>query len=113
LIERKEAVAALPYSLMLRIRRRGYDMPHRQREAAHEHLAARVEEFVRREYERCRPGDTFDALKRRAVFEKDSKGLLRDWLEVGRRRVAAGCDAEMPACSVAARARSVGGRFAN
>jgi hypothetical protein len=77
-------------------------MPHPQHAVLDEHLEARVEEFVRREYERCRPKDTFDALKRRAVYEKDSKGLLRDWLEVGRRRIAGETSAETPAYSIAA-----------
>jgi hypothetical protein len=64
-------------------------MPHLPDEAFDEDFPSRVEDYVRREYERCRPEDTFDALKRRARYEKDSKGLLRDWLEIGRWRVAA------------------------
>lgn len=38
------------------------------------------------EYERCHPEDSFEALKRRACFSKEDKGLLRDWLAVAERR---------------------------
>jgi hypothetical protein len=63
---------------------------------------ARLEAFVRCEYERCRPRDTFGDLQRRARFDKDSRGLLKHWLEVGRRRIAADWEAEESACSEAA-----------
>ena len=42
---------------------------------------ARLESWVRMEYERRHPGDSFEDLKRRARFSKEDKGLLREWLE--------------------------------
>lgn len=40
----------------------------------------RLEARVRADYERANPGDSFDALKRRAGFSKEDKGRLRQWL---------------------------------
>lgn len=45
-----------------------------------------LESWVRAEYERCHPQESFDDLKQRAQFSKEDKGLLRDWLEVAERR---------------------------
>jgi len=44
--------------------------------------------WVRAEYERCHPQDSFDDLKRRAFFSKEDKGLLREWLQAAARRSA-------------------------
>jgi hypothetical protein len=46
---------------------------------------ARIEAAVCEQYERFRPYDTFADLKRRARYEKDSKGLLKHLLEIARR----------------------------
>jgi hypothetical protein len=100
LIERKEPVAKRSYSVLVLLMR--IEMPRLQHDAFDDELQARVEDYVRREYERCRPNDTFEAMKRRARFEKDSKGLLRDWLEAGRRRIAAEADAEQSTYAAAA-----------
>lgn len=48
----------------------------------------RLEDLIRHDYARSRPGDTLDGLKRRARFSKGDAGLLRDWLEVAQRRAA-------------------------
>jgi hypothetical protein len=48
-----------------------------------------LEALIRLDYERARPGDTLEDLKRRARFSKRDKGLLGDWLAVARRRAAA------------------------
>ncbi len=48
-----------------------------------------LEVLIRDDYARSRPGDTLEDLKRRARFSKGDAGLLRDWLEVARRRAAA------------------------
>lgn len=42
----------------------------------------RLQSLIRSDYERCRPDDTFDDLKRRARFSKEDKFLLRDWMKV-------------------------------
>lgn len=39
------------------------------------------ESLIEAEYERCRPGDTFADLKRRARFSKEDQGLLKDWMK--------------------------------
>ena len=41
-----------------------------------------LEALIRRDYERCHPGDTLDDLKRRAAFSKEDRGLLRDWMAI-------------------------------
>lgn len=41
---------------------------------------AAQEAFVRAEYDRCHPDDSFDDLKRRARFSKEDQGLLSEWL---------------------------------
>lgn len=38
------------------------------------------ETLISAEYDRCHPGDSFEALKRRARFSKEDKGLLMDWM---------------------------------
>jgi hypothetical protein len=58
-------------------------------EAAEERLDE-LEALIRLDYERARPGDSLEDLKRRARFSKRDKGLLGDWLAVARRRVGAG-----------------------
>lgn len=45
-----------------------------------------LESLVDRDYARCHPGDSFAALKRRARFSKEDKGLLADWLDLALRR---------------------------
>ena len=40
------------------------------------------EDLVRAPYDKTHPGDTFDDLQRRARFDKQDKGLLRDWMAV-------------------------------
>lgn len=57
------------------------------------------ESWVRVEYERCYPQETFEDLKHRARFSKEDKALLRQWLEVAER-----CDR----CAARASAASVG-----
>ena len=51
-----------------------------------------LESLIRRDYERCHPGDTLDDLKRRAAFSKEDRGLLRDWMS-HRKRCGAGLSA--------------------
>lgn len=41
---------------------------------------AHLESFIRAEYERCHPDDTFEDLKRRARFSKEDQGLLQEWM---------------------------------
>jgi hypothetical protein len=41
-----------------------------------------LESLIRRDYERCHPGDTLDDLKRRAAFSKEDRGLLREWMAI-------------------------------
>lgn len=53
-------------------------------------LRAQYEAAVRAEYERCHPGDTFDALKHRAQFSKEDQGLLRDWMIAAAQRLGRG-----------------------
>ena len=45
----------------------------------------RLDALIRAEYERCRPDDTFEDLKRRAGFSKEDRCLLRDWRAVAKR----------------------------
>jgi hypothetical protein len=46
-----------------------------------------LEAWIRERYERIRPGDTFEDLKRRAPFDRQDAGLLRDWIRVARKAV--------------------------
>ena len=48
----------------------------------------KTEDLLRAEYERCHPGDTFEALKRRSSFSKEDRRLLEDWREAILSRVA-------------------------
>lgn len=45
-----------------------------------------LEELIRAEYEDTHPGDTFDAFKTRAAFDKYDMGLLNDWLAAAAER---------------------------
>lgn len=44
--------------------------------------------LIRADYERFHRGETFEALKHRARFSKEDKGLLRDWMAVAAQRAA-------------------------
>ncbi|MEW9617871.1 hypothetical protein AB3G45_29130 [Shinella sp. S4-D37] len=48
----------------------------------------RLESLVRADYDRSHPGDTFDDMKRRAVFAREDRGLYRDWLAIAAARSA-------------------------
>ena len=50
---------------------------------------AYLESLIRDDFERSHPGETLDDVKRRALFTKEDKGLLRDWMAVAARRAAA------------------------
>ncbi|MCS3725335.1 hypothetical protein [Bradyrhizobium betae] len=41
-----------------------------------------LESLIRKDFERCHPGETLDDVKRRASFSKEDKGILRDWMAV-------------------------------
>jgi hypothetical protein len=56
---------------------------------------AYLESLIREDFERCRPGERLDDVKRRASFSKEDKGLYRDWLAVAGARAAA-ASAAMP-----------------
>lgn len=68
------------------IARNGYSRPvgplDPQDRAAHEAL-------IRDDYARCHPGEDLDALKARAVFTKEDKGLYADWMALAVVRAAA------------------------
>ena len=49
-----------------------------------------LEAAIRSDYERLHPGDSFDAFKRRAVFDKNEKGLLQSWMALAAQRRAGG-----------------------
>ena len=38
-------------------------------------------------YERTRPDSTFDDLRRRAAFDRQDAGLLRDWIKAPRKAI--------------------------
>ena len=46
------------------------------------HRRLSYESLIRADYERCRPDDSFEDLKRRARFSKEDQGLLRDWMAI-------------------------------
>lgn len=46
-----------------------------------------IEAVARAAYERCHPDDTFEDLKRRSRFNKEDRGLLRDWLAFAEARM--------------------------
>ncbi|MGX9429572.1 MULTISPECIES: hypothetical protein [unclassified Bradyrhizobium] len=52
---------------------------------------AHLESLIREDFERCHPGETLADLKRRASFSKEDRGLLRDWMAVGRSRRSSLC----------------------
>lgn len=43
---------------------------------------ASLEEFIRADFARCHPGETLEDIKRRALFSKEDKGVLRDWMGI-------------------------------
>lgn len=49
-------------------------------------LGPELEDLVRAEYERTHGGDTFDALRARARFDKHDKGQLLLWLAIAAER---------------------------
>lgn len=60
-----------------------------------------LEALIGAAYARCHPGETLDDLKRRAVFSKEDKGLLRDWLMAAMawQRACAPAPADRPAAA--------------
>jgi hypothetical protein len=50
-------------------------------------LSPELEEWIRQRYERLLPDDMFDDLKRRAAFDRQDAGLLRDWIRAAREAV--------------------------
>lgn len=48
--------------------------------------SAELEELIRADYERSHPGDTLEALKVRAKFDKHDKGQFSLWLSVAATR---------------------------
>jgi hypothetical protein len=49
---------------------------------ANEAERAYLESLIREDFERCRPGETIEDVRRRASFSKEDKGLLRDWMAI-------------------------------
>lgn len=48
-----------------------------------------LESLIRDDFERSHPGETLDDVKHRALFTKEDKGILRDWMAVAASRAAA------------------------
>ena len=48
-----------------------------------------LESLIRDDFEQCHPDDSLDDMKRRSVFSKEDRGLLRDWMSVATARAAA------------------------
>jgi hypothetical protein len=48
-----------------------------------------LESLIRDAFERSHPDETLDDIKRRAVFSKEDRGLLRDWMAVAAAEAAA------------------------
>ncbi|HEU5016591.1 MAG TPA: hypothetical protein VFT69_01315 [Pseudolabrys sp.] len=48
-----------------------------------------LESLIREDFEQLRLGETLEDLKRRAVFSKEDRGLLRDWMAVAAARAMA------------------------
>jgi hypothetical protein len=46
------------------------------------------ESLVAQDYDRCHPGDSFEAMKLRARFSKEDQGLLRQWMAIAAVRAA-------------------------
>ncbi|MDN5927282.1 MAG: hypothetical protein L0I29_09430 [Hyphomicrobiales bacterium] len=42
--------------------------------------------LIARDYERCHPGDSFEAMKLRACFSKEDQGLLKQWMAIAAAR---------------------------
>ena len=49
---------------------------------------ARHESLVASDYDRCHPGDSFEAMKLRARFSKEDQGLLKEWMALAAARAA-------------------------
>lgn len=58
-----------------------------------------LESLIRADYERARPDDALEDLRRRARFSRPDKALLRDWMAVAARRAAADAQPIPPARS--------------
>lgn len=43
---------------------------------------AHLESLIRDDFERCHPEDSWADIKRRSVFSKQDRGLLRDWMAI-------------------------------
>jgi hypothetical protein len=50
---------------------------------------AYFESLIREDFARCHPDDSLDDMKRRSIFSKEDRGLLRDWMAVAAMRAAA------------------------
>lgn len=50
---------------------------------------AKLQTFVRDEYDRLHADDTFEDLKQRARFSKEDQGALRDWMAIAAQRAGA------------------------
>jgi hypothetical protein len=51
-------------------------------------LLAYYESLVASDYDRCHPGDSFEAMKLRARFSKEDQGLLNEWMALAAARAA-------------------------
>jgi hypothetical protein len=51
-------------------------------------LFACYEALVAPDYDRCHPGDSFEAMKLRARFSKEDQGLLKQWMAIAAARAA-------------------------
>jgi hypothetical protein len=49
-------------------------------------LFASYEALVAQDYDRCHPGDSFEAMKLRARFSKEDQGLLKQWMALAAAR---------------------------
>lgn len=52
---------------------------------------AYLESLIAADFARCHPGQTLADIKRRAVFSKEDRGLLREWMAVAAVHAAAEC----------------------
>jgi len=59
---------------------------HQYIEPANEAERIHLESLVRADFDKCHPNDNFEAMKRRATFTKEDKGLLRDWMALAASR---------------------------
>ena len=48
-----------------------------------------LESLIRDDFEQSHQDDSLDDMKRRSVFSKEDRGLLRDWMSVATARAAA------------------------